>query len=192
LNEQQEVFTQLLRRRESGDRSAESRILALLVDELRRLAHREMRRQAGGHTLQTTALVNEAWLRLAGASVQEIQGREHFLALAARAMRSVMIDSARRRNASKRGAGAIQMTLEEDVLQANARPELLLQLDESMQRMQEVDPDLAQVAEMRVFGGLPPAEIAAATGRSQRSVERTWTTARAWLQRDLGLGEADG
>jgi RNA polymerase sigma factor (TIGR02999 family) len=148
--------------------------------ELRALAH-QVRGGRGGETLNTTALVHEAYLKLAGASGAAWADRAHFFSLVARAMRQVLVDSARRRLAAKRGGGEWLVSLDESLQGQAIRPAQLLALDEALSRLAEVDPRRAAVVEQRYFAGLTLDETAAVLGRSVATVERDWRTARAWL-----------
>jgi RNA polymerase sigma factor (TIGR02999 family) len=185
-DEGQHDVTRLLHRMRAGEEGAADALFAAVHAELARLAERQMRAQRPGHTLQPTALVHEAWLRLAGDGVGEFEGRGHFLAVAARAMRSVLVDGARRRQADKRGPDARRVTLCDELIGAPAPAELVLELEDALGKLAELDAELARVAEMRIFAGLSCAEVAEANGAPLRSTERAWATARAWLQRALG------
>jgi len=181
--------TRLLHGMRAGEQGAADLLFDALRDELARLAERQMSAQRPGHTLQPTALVNEAWLRLAGGEVAEFEGRGHFLAVAARAMRSVLVDGARRRQAEKRGPDARRVTLCDELIGAPVSAEVLLELEDALDKLGRLDPELARVAEMRIFAGLSCADVALATDKPLRSTERAWATARAWLQRALGPDE---
>ncbi len=184
-------FTELLARARAGEGPARDALYRSVAEELHGLAEREMRRQQAGHTLQATALVHEAWIRLAGQNAATLEGREHFLAVAARAMRSVMIDHARRKLAEKRGPAAARVTLSAELAGPEASPEVLVALHEGLEELRALDPELERIAEMRIFGGLSCADVASVTGTPLRTVERAWQTGRAWLQRALG-GDAHG
>lgn len=169
----------------AGDPSAADRLLPVLYRELHLLAEGYLSRERRGHTLQPTALVNEAWLRLAdqGASWQN---RAHFLGVAAQAMRRVLVDHARRRAAGKRGGGAARVTLSDDVAAvAGASIDLVL-LDDALNRLAALDARQARVVEMRFFAGLDVAAVSAALGVSEKTVKRDWAAAKAWLHRELG------
>ena len=173
--------TLLLRRLGAGDATAAEEMLPLLHDELRRIAERAMRGERDDHTLQPTALVNEAFLRLAGENAWE--SRAHFLRVAARAMRNILVDHARARAAGKRGGGdAHRVTLDDGVGFDDGRSAAtVLHVHELLAELAEVDEPLARIVELRFFGGLSEKEIAASLGISTRSVQRGWRTARAWL-----------
>lgn len=157
-----------------------------VYDQLKALARR-VRAGRAGETLNTTALVNEAWLKLAAGQGVWWKDREHFFAVAARAMRQILVDSARRRTASKRGgAGRWLVSLDEGRERAPVRPEQLLALDEALTRLAAIDPRRAEVVEQRYFAGLSVPETARVLGISTATVERDWRTARAWLAVELG------
>jgi RNA polymerase sigma-70 factor, ECF subfamily len=180
--------TALLRAWGSGERAAFDELLPLVYDELRRRAARYMRAQPTGHTLQTTALVHEAYLRLVDQEGVEWQGRAHFFSVAARAMRSILVDHARGRHAAKRGGAARALTLgaADAVADRETAPGVdVLALDEALSRLAELDPRQGRVVELRYFGGLSIGEAAAALGVSHATVERDWSTARLWLKREL-------
>lgn len=176
--------TALLRLAQTGSREAEAQLYELLRGELRRLADEHMRRQPA-HTLQPTALIHEAWLALFR-SEREYASREHFLAFAARAMRSVLVDHARRHARQKRGGDRERVPLDQ-ALEVYARtPSDLLVLDDALARLAAVDERLARVVELRFFGGLTVEETATALGVSIATVERDWKLARSRLERELG------
>jgi RNA polymerase sigma-70 factor, ECF subfamily len=180
--------TGLLQAWASGDQAALDELLPLVYDDLRRQARRYMRAQPAGHTLQTTALVHEAYLRLVGQSSVEWKGRAHFFGVAAKAMRSILVDHARARGAAKRGGSARTITLDE--ARAIAGPQAsvdVLALDEALGRLAELDSRKSQLVELRYFGGLGIEEAAAVLGVSPATVKREWTTARAWLRRELSV-----
>jgi len=177
--------TVLLRRWREGDEGAQAEVYSVLYDELRRQAHACMRRESAEHTLQTTALVHEVFLRLAAAECPDWQHRVHFLAVAARAMRRVLIDLARARRTSKRGAGAMHLPLDTS-LPAPSNPRVdLLALDEALLALTQLDHRKAQVVELRFFGGLTNEETAAVLAVSSDTVLRDWRLAKAWLLRRL-------
>jgi RNA polymerase sigma factor (TIGR02999 family) len=178
--------TRLLRRIEAGDRQAGEELLEVVYGELRELAGSYMSVERAGHTLEPTALVHEAWLRLMGAEPLEWSGRAHFVGLAAIAMRRVLIDHARRRQAEKRGGASRRESLELLVDSFEARSADLVALGEALERLEAMDPGLARIVERRFFGGATNAEVAADLGLSERTVERGWRTARAWLRAELG------
>ncbi len=168
-----------------GDRAALDELTPIVYDELRRLAKNYMRGQRAGHTLQTTALVNEAYLRLIDSSRIDWQNRTHFFAMAARLMRRILVDFARARNSLKRG-GNLQKVSFEEALAVPLEPETnLVALDEALKKLAELNPRQSQVVELRYFGGLSEEEIAATLEISVRTVRRDWSIARAWLFRSI-------
>ena len=173
--------TRLLLALRGGDREALDRLLPLVYDELRRLARRALGREHAPRTLHATGLVHEAYLKLAGGSV-DASDRAHFLAIAARAMRQVLVDHARRREASRRGGSWSQTTLTEGLRVTDFKPEEILALNEAMDTL---EPRQRQVVECRFFAGMEDAEIAEALGMTERTVRRDWVKARAWLYRAL-------
>ncbi len=165
-------------------------LMPLVYDQLRRVAHRQLRDEATGHTLSTTALVHEAYLKLVDQNRTEWRDRAHFFAIASQAMRRILIDYARRHCAGRRGGlpdgtPPRHVSLDEVDLPVAERAEVLLALDEALERLGELDPRLAQVVECRFFAGLTEAETAAALGVSQRTVAREWAVARGWLYQEL-------
>ena len=176
--------TRLLRAVVDGDADASEGLMPLFYDELHFLAERMMGRAGRGHTLQPTALIHEAWMRLV--PVEEgWESQRHFLQFAAKAMRSVLIDHARAARREKRGGGRKRVTVEQDLLAEPAEPEDLLAVHDSLGRLAQLDEQLAQIVEMRVFGGLSHPEVARVLDTSLRTVERGWRTARAWLIKDM-------
>lgn len=174
--------TRLLEAGVAGDGEALDRLLPLVYEDLRRVAHRQLDREGGGHTLQTTALIHEAYLKLAAGGAMSATSRAHFLAIAARAMRQVLVDYARRRKAAKRGGGVISVTLGDQAQPADTSADDLLALDDALK---ELDPRQRQVIECRFFGGMEEKDIAEALGVSERTVRRDWVKARAWLYQAL-------
>lgn len=157
----------------------------MLYPELRRIAGRLMRSERGGHTLQPTAVVHEAFMRLVDAQTIEWQDRAHFLGIAARVMRRILIEHARRRGAAKRGGGVDRLTLDEAAVPGDDASVGLLDLDDVLTRFAEVDDRGARVAELRIFGGLTVRETAEELGVSSRTVNGDWAVARLWLAREL-------
>jgi RNA polymerase sigma factor (TIGR02999 family) len=188
-----ETPTDLLLAWGDGDRGAFDRLVPLVTHELRQLAGKYLRREREGHTLQPTALVNEAYLRLVDLNRIEWQDRAHFFAMAARTMRRILVDHARARNNDKRGGGAARVPLEL-ALEISLAPERhLVELDHALQRLETVHPRKAQVVELRFFTGLSLEETAAALRISVDSVKRDWRFAKLWLLQDLvGEGAVDG
>jgi len=179
-----EQVTQLLLAWGGGDQAARDRLIPVIHDELRRLARHHLRRERQDHTLQTSALINEAYLRMVDQSVPW-QSRAHFFGIAARLMRQILVDSARTRLRLKRGGDQQQVSLAEAAGIADGRVADVLALDEALNSLAELDPQKAQVVELRFFGGLTNEEIAEALELSTRTVERHWRSARAWLHIEL-------
>ncbi len=159
--------------------------MPLVYEELRRMANYYMRNERRGHTLQTSALVNEAYLRLIDHENIEWQNRSHFFGLAAQAMRRILVDHARSRNYQKRGGAAQQVSLDEAATLATERAEELIALDEALQELAKLDPRKSQIVEMRYFGGLTGEEVSEALSISTATVSRDWEIAKAWLLREL-------
>ena len=180
-------ITRLLHASRSGDPAVIDRIVPLVYDDLRRVARRQLAR-VGARTLGPTELVHEAYVKLAAGGVSGANDREHFLAIAARAMRQLLVDHARGRAAAKRGAGRRPVTLSGSHWVADVDPDELLALDDALA---ELEPRQRQVVECRFFGGMEEAEIAVALGVSDRTVRRDWVKARAWLYRALAERGAD-
>ena len=187
----QHAVTQLLGEWSNGDEGALGKLFPLMHPELHRLAHHYMSRERAGHTLQTTAVLNEAYLRLVDNTTPVWQGRTHFIAAAAQLMRRIMVDHARERRSLKRGGGALKVTLDEAALVTETRSEELLALDEALESLAAQDPRKGQIVELRYFGGLTVEETAEFLKLSQRTVEREWNMAKAWLYRALSGGEPD-
>ncbi|MBM3839052.1 MAG: sigma-70 family RNA polymerase sigma factor [Verrucomicrobia bacterium] len=177
--------TRILERAEQGDPAAAGDLLPLVYDELRRLAAHKMANEAAGHTLQPTALVHEAWLRLVGGEPQHWNGRSHFFAAAAEAMRRILIDNARRRQAARHGGGAARTDLEGVDLAAPQSDERLLAVHEALEQFERVDRRAAELVKLRCFVGLNMSEAAEALNLPLRSAERLWAYARAWLRREM-------
>ena len=183
-------LTIVLRAWRNGDPGAFAELVSIIYDELRRLAHRYRRRHYGGDTLQTTALVHEACVRLMGAHDVDWQDRGHFLAVAARVMRNILVDAARARGSQKRGSGSIRAELSEDIAAAEAG-QLVLGLNNALEHLAAVDPRKSRVVEMRFFGGFSVEEIAGVLGVSTQTVMRDWRLAKAWLAREMRQGGRD-
>jgi RNA polymerase sigma factor (TIGR02999 family) len=178
-------ITQLLLAWSEGDREALDRLTPLVYAELRRLAKSYMRKERAGHTLQTTALIHEAYLRLIDAGQVEWRNRAHFFGVAARAMRQILVAMARDRGCQKRGGGARQVSLDEAMMIDEGLDEDLVALDEALGALSQFDARKAQVVEMRFFGGLTEEEIAETLGVSTETVRRDWRLARSWLRLKL-------
>jgi RNA polymerase sigma-70 factor (ECF subfamily) len=178
-------LTELLSDWHQGDQTALSKLTPLVYDELRRIAHRYVQRERNGHTLETTALVNEAYLRLAGQRKIEWQNRAHFFAVTAQVMRHILIDHARRRQYAKHGGGARLVSLEEAETMSQERASELLALDEALDELAKLDARKSRVVELRYFGGLDLEETADVLEVSVMTVRRDWRVAKAWLFRRL-------
>jgi RNA polymerase sigma-70 factor (ECF subfamily) len=180
-----EEITQLLLAWSQGDRSALDQLIPLVYDELRRLAKHYLGQEGRGHTLQTTALVNEAYLRLIDASQVRWQNRAHFFAVSAQLMRRVLVDFARSHQQLKRGGDAHRVPLDEALMMSEERGADLVALDEALSALSAIDGRQSQVVELRFFGGLSVEETAEVLKISSTTVRRDWTLARAWLHREL-------
>ena len=174
-----------------GDKAALDRLMPLVYQELRHLARRQMRRERQGDTLQTTALVNEAYLRLIDYERVQARDRNHFLAIAAQAMRRILIERARNRQSHKRGSNPQRVSLDEIAEVADARAADLLALNEALQALSAIDPRKAQLVELKYFGGLTIEETANVLGVSTPTVERDWHTARIWLHREISQSKQE-
>jgi RNA polymerase sigma factor (TIGR02999 family) len=178
-------FTRLLILWRRGEPGTLDRLFPLVYDELRRLARRQLGRRGSGSTLSTTALVHEAYLKLVDHTRVEVQDRRHFFALAARAMRQIIVDSARRRSAGKRGGGSPDAVLDEQVVAGTERSAEVVAVEEALTRLEGLDPRLGKVVEMRFFAGLSVEETAEALEISPRTVKREWQKARAFLYLEM-------
>ena len=183
--------TQLLADWGKGDRSALDKLLPLVHKELRRIAQRQMNQERGGHTLQATALVNEAYLKLVGQEGFEWQNRAHFFAVCAQVMRHILIDHARAHARDKRGGGAIQVSLNDVAAIAEEQASHFVALDEALRRLESLDPQKGKIVELRYFGGLSIEETAEVLNISPRTVRREWQRAKAWLYRMISEGTED-
>jgi RNA polymerase sigma factor (TIGR02999 family) len=182
--------TEVLRQARSGDQDALNRLMVLVYEELHALAHRKLSFEGTGHTLQTTALVHEAYLKLVDQRDVEWQNRAHFFAVAAIAMRRILVNHAESRRAAKRGGGAVVVPLDEVSLAAGEiQDDQILALDEALNRLAQFNERGARVVEYRFFGGLGYDEISTTMGLSPITVRRSWETARAWLRRELESGD---
>lgn len=186
VTEPSNPITELLAQWSRGDIQAREALMPLVYDELRRLAGSYLRRERIDHTLQPTALVNEAYLRLAAQRDVQWKDKGHFFAITAQLMRRVLVDHARSHLSEKRGRGAAKVPLEGVLAMAKEQPSDLLTLDESLHRLAQVDCRQAQIVEMKVFGGLSVEDIAGLLGISPATVKRDWSMARAWLAREIG------
>lgn len=178
--------TQLLQRARDGDAGALDRLLPLVYDQLRAMAQRALRHEQPGHTLHATDLVHEAFFKLAGGGpATDWRDRAHFLAIASRAMRQVLVEHARRRLAGKRGGGMVLVTLDDGTAATATSDDAIVALDEALERLGAMQPRLRTLVEHRFFGGLSERETAEVLGVSERTVQRDWTRARAWLHKEL-------
>jgi len=184
-------ITELLAEWRDGNQSALDELYPLVYDELHRLARRYMSRERKGHTLQTTALINEAYVRLVDQKNVQWANRSHFFAISAQIMRRILIDHARRYGYAKRGGGAKQVSLEEVAAIVPGQGRELIRLDEALKSLAERDPRRSQVVELRYFGGLNNEEIAGVLNVSQNTVTRDWNMARAWLYQQLSENSAN-
>jgi RNA polymerase sigma factor (TIGR02999 family) len=178
-------ITLLLEQIRQGDACARATLAAIVYPELKKMAVERMRRERPGHTLQPTALVHEAFLRLVASDRVSWQNRNHFFAISAELMRQILVDYARRRRAAKRGGGVEVLELEAWQAQIEDRPELVIEIDRLLTRLAAFDPRQAQIVEMRYFSGLTEEEIAGILGISGRTVKRDWNMARAWMRKEL-------
>ncbi|HXQ70727.1 MAG TPA: sigma-70 family RNA polymerase sigma factor [Pyrinomonadaceae bacterium] len=178
-------MTQLLLAWSDGDASALERLLPYVETELRRLASYHMRREKAGHTLQTTALVNELYLKLVDQTQAKWQNRAHFFAVSAQLMRRILVDYARRQLRSKRGGGVSDVTLDEAVIISKEKSEDILSLNDALDRLAKLDPFKARIVELRHFGGLSVEETAEVLKISEVTVMRHWALAKSWLRREV-------
>jgi RNA polymerase sigma factor (TIGR02999 family) len=182
-------ITKLLQAWNAGDQSALARLLPLVYGELRRVAHNHLRREARGHTLQPTALVNEAYMRLVQIKRMTWHDRAHFFAMCSRLMRQILVDAARARRVAKRGGGALRVTLDERLFPSDASTDAVA-LDDALKALEKVDARKSRVVELRFFGGLSVEETAAVLEVSTDTISRDWKFAKAWLRRELGDGSS--
>lgn len=181
-----EEVTKILKKVEMGDPAAAGEFLPLIYDELRRLAAHKMANEAAGQTLQPTALVHEAWLRLTDSTRQEWRGREHFFSAAAEAMRRILVENARRKLRLRHGGALQRVEFEAVDLPIAQDDEKCLRVNDALAQLTEADPRKAEVVKLRVFVGMQVQEIAAVLNTSEKTVQRDWTFAKAWLSRELG------
>jgi RNA polymerase sigma-70 factor (ECF subfamily) len=180
-----EDVTALLGQLAKGNDAAASKLIPIVYDELRRLAGAYMRRERRDHTLQPTALVHEAYLKLTEQRVVEWQGRAHFFGIAAQMMRRILIDHARGHMRDKRGGGVIPVPLDEALVFAPEQSSELVKLDASLERLAKLDPRQSRIVELRFFGGLTVEQTADMLGTSAKTVKREWSMAKAWLHGDM-------
>ncbi len=181
----QHEVTELLQKWRSGDKKALDRLTPLVYDELHRLAHHYISRERPGHTLQTTALVNEAYLRLVEQKNVEWESRAHFFAVSAQVMRHILVDYARQQASAKRGGSWKKIALDSESIVSQARARELVRLDEGLAALNEIYPRRSKVVELRYFGGLNNREASEVLKVSEATIERDWRFARAWLYREL-------
>lgn len=191
MNGNSSNITQLLLNWGNGDQSALAQLLPLVHDELRRIARRYLRREKPGHTLQPTALVNEAYLRLINQQHVQWQNRAQFFGLAAQLMRRILVDHARHHAYAKRGGGALQVSFDEGMAVTEAKAAELLAVNEALERLTAMDARKGRIVELRFFGGLNLDETAAVLNISSPTVQREWRAAKAWLHRLLTEGNND-
>lgn len=184
-NSDSQQITSLLVEWGNGDQKALENLMPLVYDELRRIAHRFMRRQSAGHTFQTTELIHEAYLKLARSDDHNWQNRAHFFGVAAQAMRHILVDYARQRSSQKRGGWQEKITLDETAAVSFERSDELVRLDDAMQQLAALDERKARVVELKYFGGLTNEETAEVLKISPETVKRDWRFSRTWLLREL-------
>jgi RNA polymerase sigma factor (TIGR02999 family) len=185
MTEKAEGITALLKAWTGGDEQALERLTPLVYPELLRIARQYMRRENSGHTLQPTALVHEAWLRLVDAEVAQWQDRAHFFAVCAQMMRRILVSAARKRTADKRGGGGVPIALNESLDGLPMRDDQMIALDDSLQALAKFDPRKERVVELRFFAGLSVQETAQVLKTSEQTVLRDWRLARSWLAREM-------
>ena len=178
-------ITQLLKDWGGGDQTALDKLMPLVYDELHRMAHQHMRREQAGHTLQTSALINEAYLRLVDQPQIRWESRAHFFGIAARLMRRILVEEARRRNSAKRGGKAIQISLVDGANVAQEQAAQVVALDDALKSLEAIDLRQSEIVELRFFGGLSIEETAEVLKVSPGTVMRDWTFARAWLRNEM-------
>jgi RNA polymerase sigma factor (TIGR02999 family) len=181
-------LTQLLIDWSNGDQSAFDKLMPLIDEELRRLAHRYMSRERAGHTLQTTALVNEAFVRLVNRKNVNWQNRAHFFGLAAQLMRTILVDHARSHACAKRGGGAFKLELDDALVVSQKKAAEVIALNDALNELVRLDPQQSRIVELRFFGGLTVEETAEVLHLSLATIKREWSTAKAWLYHELSKG----
>jgi RNA polymerase sigma factor (TIGR02999 family) len=182
----QSAVTQLLAEVVNGQQNAADDLMPLVFNQLHELAERLLRRETPGHTLQPTALVNEAYVRMVGHSKIDWKGKTHFFAIGARNMRRILVDHARRKKRQKHGGQMQRIPLTDELCVSNRNDEDVLAIEEALKKLEELDPRQGQIVELRFYGGLTVEEVAEVLGVSKRTVESDWTMVRAWLRRELG------
>ncbi len=183
--------TELLLGWSAGDDASRERLMGLVYDELRRIAGAQLRRERRDHTLQATALVNEAYLRLVDQTRVQWRNRAHFFGIAAQLMRRILVDHARRQRAAKRGGGATLLAINEEIAAGPERDFDLVVLDDALEQLQAFDPRAAQLVELRFFGGLTIEETGEVMQLSPATIKREWNTARAWLHREIAAEDSE-
>lgn len=182
-----QAVSELLAKWQGGDEEALHALVPMVYNELRRLAHHYLQQERSGHTLQSTALVHEAYLRLAKQGPAHLENRAHFFAIAAQLMRQVLVDYARTRRAAKRNLGQ-KITWDDAITWARKRTPDLIALDDALNELAKLDPQQSKIVELRFFGGLSIGEASQVLGVSPATVKREWTSARAWLHREMKRG----
>jgi RNA polymerase sigma-70 factor (ECF subfamily) len=185
-----EEVSQLLKEWSNGDEAALDKVMPVVYQELRRLAHHYMRRERPGHTLQTTALVNEAYMRLADYKKMRWQSRAHFFAVAAQVMRRILVEQARSKHFAKRGGGAEKISLDETVVVSTGRSAEVIAVDDALTELESWDPRKGRIVELRFFGGLSIEETAEVLKVSPTTVQREWRSAKAWLYKAISKGDS--
>ena len=185
------AVTALLRRLQDGEKGVQDELIAVVYDELRRMAARHMRHERSGHTLQTTALVNEAYLKLVNQKSTDWKNRAHFFGIASNVMRRILVDHARGRRAGKRGGGIAALPLDEALVFSEERCGQVIALDEALERLAARDSRVSRVVELKFFGGLSVDEMAESLKISSRTVKRDWEFGRAWLRAELDSNPTD-
>jgi RNA polymerase sigma factor (TIGR02999 family) len=180
--------TELLTAWSGGDKAALDKLMPLIHQELRRIAHHYMSRERPGHTLQTTALVNEAYLKLVNREGVHWQNRAHFFAIASQLMRHILVDHARSHAYAKRGGGTQTISLDEAMVVSQERAAEVVALDDVLKQLAEIDPQQSRIVELRFFGGLTIEETAVVLSLSPATIKREWTSAKAWLYHELAKG----
>lgn len=182
-------ITQILNNIDAGDAHAAEKLLPLVYEELRKLAAHKMANEKPGQTLQATALVHEAWIRVAGSNQQQWRGRDHFFSAAAESMRRVLVDNARRKQRVRHGGGMERVNIDAINLPIAQNEEKCLRVNEYLEQLAIEDPEKAEVVKMRVFAGMGVSEIATVLDCSEKTVQRHWNFAKAWLSRELQDGD---
>lgn len=185
MTERSTQVTELLGRWRNGDRAALDALMPLVYKELHRLAHFYLQRERPGHTLQSTALVNEAYVRMVGQKLPQFQNRAHFFAVAAQIMRQILVDYARSHRAAKRGSGACRLTLDAAIALPEQTDVDVIALDDALKTLANLDAQQSQIVELRFFAGLSIEDTSVVLGVSPATVKRSWTSARAWLYREI-------